>query len=350
MCTCGLHFSPDHCLSFALLEMGLGKTVIAIALIIQNPPPLHNRVLPREHVWSLEKKTTVDHPAYVPPPNIGQTSRLSNGTLIVVPMTLLSQWQTEIERFAPHLQVMTLHNAENPTIQAIATSDVVIASTYLLQQSGPKPGSKTKSAKGGVNLLRLLKRIHWHRLIVDEAHCNQQGHKTKEALAALSATHRASVTGTPIGAQLSDLQGQLRFLRLAPFDRPAFWKNNIEEPYYERSPESLRVLRSLLSHVVVRHSKEQTFDNGKSLLSLPPRSVETVLLKFGSEAEKEVYDGIETRNQAHFMKLKRESLATVAVSLLLEVCDSLVYLLHQPLPNVLTQTSHSSSRSQTILF
>lgn len=216
---------------------------------------------------------------------------------------------------------MTLHNTENPKLQEIASSDVVIASTYLLQQ-GPQPNKKGR--KGGVNLLSLLKRIHFHRLIVDEAHYNQQGQKTKLALASLSATHRASVTGTPIGAQLSDLQGQLRFLRVAPFDRPAFWKNNIEDPYYEHNPESLRVLRSLLSHIVVRHSKEQTFDDGKSLLSLPPRSVETVLLKFGSEAEKQVYEAIEMRNQTYFMKLKRESLKTVAVSTVIDMM--LVYL------------------------
>lgn len=240
--------------------------------------------------------------------------------------SILSQWQTEIERFAPHLRVMTLHNTENPTIQAVASSDVVIASTFLLQNAGTKPNKK-----GGVNLLRLIKRIHWHRLIVDEAHYNQQGEKTKLALSSLSATHRASVTGTPIGAQLSDLQGQLRFLRLAPFDRPDFWKNNVEGPYYERNPESLRVLRSLLSHIIVRHSKEQTFENGKALLTLPPRSVETVLLKFGTEAEKEVYQAIETRNQGYFMKLKQESLATVAVS----IHDANVSLLDRS-PNAIT--------------
>jgi SNF2 family DNA or RNA helicase len=75
--------------------MGLGKTVITIALIAANPPPPHFRVLPREHIWSLENKTTVDHPVYVPPPrgvvsaDNAKFSRLSNGTLIIVPMTLL---------------------------------------------------------------------------------------------------------------------------------------------------------------------------------------------------------------------------------------------------------------------
>jgi len=75
--------------------MGLGKTIIAMSLIVANPPPLHRRVLPREHVWSLEKKTTVLHPSYVPPPKVGLTKasanqyHLSNATLVIVPMTLL---------------------------------------------------------------------------------------------------------------------------------------------------------------------------------------------------------------------------------------------------------------------
>jgi SNF2 family DNA or RNA helicase len=226
-----------------------------------------------------------------------------------------SQWQSEIERFAGHLSVTTLHSEERPTVQAIATSDVVIASTFLMHQGG----NKTKSGRSK-QLLQLLKRVHWHRIVVDEAHLSNQDTQTKLVISALSATHRHSVTGTPIDSQLSDLYGQVRFLRLAPFCRPAFWKNLIEEPYYERDDEALRVLRSLLSRIVMRHSKRQTFDNGNALLALPPRTVETVLLQFGSESEKEVYDSIEARNRKHFLELKRESMATVAVSMSLEVC------------------------------
>jgi hypothetical protein len=318
----------NSCFSFNTNR--LGKTVIAIALIVANPPPLCRRVLPREHLWSLEGIKDVDHAAYTPPPSIGATGRLSNGTLIIVPMTLLryvmlmqrvrtpflqydfwtniwifcSQWVTEIERFAPHLSVITLHNADDATMQAVATSDIVLASTFLMQQS--------KSKKKGRTLLNYLKRIHWHRIIVDEAHYNQQGQTTKQVLASLSATHRVSVTGTPIGAQLSDLYGLLRFLRIAPFDRPAFWKNNIEDPYHERNIESLRVLRSLLSRICIRHSKDQTFANGNSLVALPPRTVETVHLQFGSEAEKAVYEFIDARNRHYMLELKGQSLAAVA--------------------------------------
>jgi len=117
-------------------EMGLGKTVIALSLVVANPPPMHNRILPREYISQIE------HPAYSPPPSIlGCTSShakkvfLSNASLVIAPMTLCSQWQSEIERFAPWMSTITLHSGENPTLEEIASTDIVIASTFLLQKS-----------------------------------------------------------------------------------------------------------------------------------------------------------------------------------------------------------------------
>lgn len=138
---------------------------------------------------------------------------------------------------------------------------------------------------------------------MDEAHLNNSGDTTRAVLSSISASFRFSVTGTPIGAKCSDLYGQLRFLRVAPFSRPNFFSEMIEKPYYERDSDALRVLRSLLSRVVIRHS----------MVALSPRTVETLMLTFGSDAEQELYNCIEHRNRKHFQELKKES--KVAVSL-----------------------------------
>jgi hypothetical protein len=47
------------------------------------------------------------------------------------------------------------------------------------------------------------------------------------------------------------------------------------------------------------------------MLSLPPRTVETLLLPFGSEAERKVYEELEARNRKRFMELRSESPKTV---------------------------------------
>lgn len=118
-----------------------------------------------------------------------------------------------------------------------------------------------------------------------------------------------------MGGKLSDFQGQIRYLRIEPFSRPDFWKNNIDDPYKKGNLESLRVLRSLLSRIVCRYSKDQMHSDGTTpLLSLPPRTVETVVLTFGSKEEEDFYKHLDSNNRTIFRKLKHNSAATVAES------------------------------------
>mmetsp|Transcript_32798 Transcript_32798/g.68981 ORF Transcript_32798/g.68981 Transcript_32798/m.68981 type:complete len:1630 (-) Transcript_32798:512-5401(-) len=283
-------------------EMGLGKTVIALSLVVASPPSLENRVLPREHV------AKIDHPAYVPPPSVvkctSSTSKhafLSNATLVIAPMTLCPQWQTEIQRFAPWMSFITLHNDETESVTEIASKDMVVVSTFMMSSPSGKSGA----------LMKKLRQIHFHRIFLDESHYNNTGERVKLSLAQLSSTHRYCVTGTPVGHSLADLYGQLRFLRVPQFCRPDFWQQNVDQPYSEHNCYALNVLRSLLSRMVIRHSKEQTLNNGDALVTLPPRSVETLLLPFGSEAEKKIYEYVELRNTQRFMELRSESPATV---------------------------------------
>ena len=187
-----------------------GKTIISLSLIASNLPPKEDRVLKREHIWALEKHK-VDHDEYVEPHSVNGAVKnsgnilLSNGTLVIVPMTLISQWQAEIERFAPWLKVLTLHTDASVKQQEMASADVVIMSSVLLQRPGAPSGTsraKTKGSKAQTTprrTLNAIRRIHWHRIIVDEAHYANVGTKFSLELASLSATHRLCVTGTPLG-------------------------------------------------------------------------------------------------------------------------------------------------------
>lgn len=96
-------------------------------------------------------------------------------------------------------------------------------------------------------------------------------------------------------------------MRIPQFCRENFWNNHIRDGYSEHNDESLRILRSLLSRVVIRHSKEQTDASGAAMLALPPRTVTTEILPFGSDDEKQVYEAMELRNQSRFLELRRES-------------------------------------------
>ena len=119
LCTVPFPYSFLDC-SIYTPNRGLGKTIISLSLICANPRPKHNQVLPREHIVSGK----IDHPLYSPPPSVkGCTTSsaknilLSNGTIVIVPMTLMSQWQSEVQRFAPWMSIITLHNDETSSVE-----------------------------------------------------------------------------------------------------------------------------------------------------------------------------------------------------------------------------------------
>jgi len=286
-------------------------------LIVSNLPPKEDRVLKREHIWTLEKHK-VDHDEYIEPHSvIGAVKNngnvlLSNGTLVIVPMTLISQWQAEIERFAPWLKVLTLHTDASVKQEEMASADVVIMSSILLQRPGAHNGSTRAKSKGSKpqatprRTLHAVRRIHWHRIIVDEAHYANVGTKFSLELASLSATHRLCVTGTPLGNTLEDLHAELRFLRVPQFSRSKFFENAISGPFCERNAEALRILRYILSHIVVRHSKEQEID-----VCLPPRTVDTEHIGFSTKEDTDLYNAIEKKSRESFERLRTESIATL---------------------------------------
>lgn len=98
-------------------------------------------------------------------------------------------------------------------------------------------------------------------------------------------------------------------MRIAPVDSSTCWMNIVENPFYEHNIEGFRVVRKLFSRFVARHEKSQTSADGKFLLSLPPRSVETVFLRFGSKEEELFYNCINARNRAFTQDSQHESRA-----------------------------------------
>ena len=135
-------------------DMGLGKTAQALA-----------------HVATEKAAGRLDRPA-----------------LVIVPTSLLFNWQQEAARMAPGLRVATWHGADRAA-QALADADVVLT-TYALAWRD----------------LRLLSAQPWHLLILDEAQAvkNAQA-RAARALRRLDVRHRLALTGTPLENHLGEL-------------------------------------------------------------------------------------------------------------------------------------------------
>jgi superfamily II DNA or RNA helicase len=117
-----------------------------------------------------------------------EAGRLADRALVIVPTSLLFNWQAEAARIVPDLRVVTWHGPDRDPAR-LANADIVLT-TYALAWRD----------------LRSLSARPWHLLILDEAQAvkNAQA-RAARALRRLQARHRLALTGTPLENHLGEL-------------------------------------------------------------------------------------------------------------------------------------------------
>lgn len=184
-------------------EMGMGKTIQAVSLIMS------------------------DYPAKDP-------------TLVVVPPVALMQWQNEIKEYTDgKLKVLVYHNT-NPKVKGLSIKDLRGFDVIMISYSGLESiyRKESKGWKRDDGLVKENSKIHainYHRLILDEAHNIKQrttgGKRSKllqcgrvtdycavaKACFALHADYKWCLSGTPVQNRIGEFFSLLRFLQIKPF-------------------------------------------------------------------------------------------------------------------------------------
>ena len=126
-----------------------------------------------------------------------QAGRLDRPSLIVMPTSLVFNWQREVQRFAPALQVLTLHGKERAeAFHLIPHYDLCITTYPLLWRDEA-----------------LLTGFDYHYVILDEAQTVKNAMSRAAAVVRkLTTRHRLCITGTPLENNLSELWSQFDFL------------------------------------------------------------------------------------------------------------------------------------------
>lgn len=160
---------------------------------------------------------------YAPRGRGGAPERLK--TLIVLPASLLHQWQSEISsKFEPHsFKVQVYHEANRKKYAANLDDNDIVFTTYeIVSREIDIIDSKEQPAY--TNSQSPLARIKWKRIILDEAH-RIKNHTTKanKAVCLMEAKYRIAITGTPIHNSLTDFYSLLKFLRMAPLNEISLW-------------------------------------------------------------------------------------------------------------------------------
>lgn len=168
-------------------EMGMGKTIQAVSLIMS------------------------DFPAKDP-------------TLVVVPPVALMQWQAEINDYTNgKLNVLIYHISANPKCKTLTAKDLKKYNVIMVSYSGlesmyRKENKGWNRNDGIVKEDSILHAIHFHRLILDEAHSiKSRTTSVAKACFALKADYKWCLSGTPVQNRIGEFFSLLRFLDVTPF-------------------------------------------------------------------------------------------------------------------------------------
>lgn len=186
------------------------------------------------------------------------------GTLVVCPLSLLHQWEGEVERHLPGQWRVRVHHGRNRSTdpQELVRCHLVVTTYDTISSDWARV-----DATGNKGLSPLFA-VRWRRLVLDEAHSIRNLHTRRaKAACALLAWSRWALTGTPVHNDVADMRALLKFLQCRPFDDDAFWKQWVKE---NPGPEALAVVMKCL---LLRRTKEQAGKDGKPLVLLPKKSI-----------------------------------------------------------------------------
>lgn len=211
--------------------MGLGKTVSTLATMVGNPPAEEAGV------------------------------EMRKATLIVVPASLLSQWEAEIkvhvdEKVFP--RVIPYKASSRIPANVLEVCDIVLTSFTEVMNSWPFPNSpedkadaqqlgEDEWAKNHGSKKGDLQRVKWYRVVLDEAQVIKN-HRSRTSIAChkLDSTYRWALSGTPVLNSLSELYPYFRFLQVNWASSFSIFKKNFGDPDANDSTKRLNVMLSVI--------------------------------------------------------------------------------------------------------
>ncbi|RUP50677.1 SNF2 family N-terminal domain-containing protein [Jimgerdemannia flammicorona] len=242
-------------------EMGLGKTVEMLALILHHRPT-----------------DPVTEPSFVTEHN--KNLRATGATLIITPNAILSQWVSEIKTHAPSLRYFVYDGASSKSGRDITVEDLlaydIVLTTYPILSKEVYYARKLLDRPRRTTQKYLPRRsplvkILWWRVLLDEAQMIESTvTKTAEMALLIPRVHPWAVTGTPIKTNFHDLHGLFAFLRLEPLASTPYLLPML------LSPVSRAALLAFCRRVVYRNSKQAV----RAQLDIPPQHRQVVHVSF----------------------------------------------------------------------
>lgn len=207
---------------------------------------------------------------------------ITGPNLIIVPTSVLPNWEREAQKFVPNLKRLTIYGAKRDDLfQYIKESHLVITTYALLRR----------------DLEELLK-YDYASVILDEAqNIKNPNTITARSVRKLEAGLRVCLSGTPIENNLFELWSLFEFLMPGFLGSQHSFQRGIVKPIKDGDEETLDYLRTRVKPFILRRTKSEVAKD------LPPK-IETTHYCELVEEQRELYNALA-------MKLKDQVLRDV---------------------------------------
>ncbi|SEN62734.1 Helicase conserved C-terminal domain-containing protein [bacterium A37T11] len=190
-------------------------------------------------------------------------------SLIIMPTSLIYNWQNEAARFAPELSIL-VHTgsirAKSP--EGFADYDLVVT-TYGITRSDTE----------------LLKSFYFYYIILDESQSiKNPASKSFKAVRMLQGKNRLILSGTPVENSVADLWPQMSFVNPGLLGTHAYFQETFVNPIEKKKDEEqARRLQAMIKPFVLRRTKSQV------ATELPPKTEQLFFCKM-EEDQEELYE------------------------------------------------------------
>jgi SNF2 family DNA or RNA helicase len=221
-----LNYLHEHQLGGCLADdMGLGKTLQTITLL--------SKIYPKQ----------------------------KQPTLIIMPKSLLFNWENELSKFNPELRFYTYYGTTRNLDEAMQHH--LILTTYAMVR----------------NDIEALKEVSFYYTILDESQNikNLQAQTTKAVLL-LRTKHRLALSGTPIENNLGELYSLFRFLNPSMFGSAEEFNEHYLSPIQRNNDrDAIQQLRKKIYPFILRRLKQDV------LQELPAKMEQTLYVEMSDE-------------------------------------------------------------------
>ncbi len=239
---------------------------------------------------------------------LSQRTRVNNNTnLVVVPASLVFNWQQEIKKFAPTLKVLTIYGTDRSKITANFGQYEIILTSYgtLLAD------------------VRWLKDYYFNYVILDESQLikNPDSQRYK-AVRLLKSRNKLVMTGTPIENNTFDLYGQFSFACPGLLGSREHFKQLYSVPIDQfKDSKRAEELHKRINPFLLRRTKKQV------ATELPDKTEMVIYCEMGQQ-QREIYESCRDEIRNYIMGTAEDELTKSSmhvlqgITKLRQICNS----------------------------